>query len=109
MRPVDVQIRRDRYKFGATQMPEPHSLKVGDLVRFVTLPDEWTRPSYTIGAESIAFMKKMIRRSGPSRVAEVDEDGYPWIRARIRERGRIHYHSWMITESTGWRLVKRRT
>ena len=29
-------------------MPAPESLKVGDLVRFVALPDEWLRPRYTV-------------------------------------------------------------
>lgn len=89
-------------------MPEPQSLKVGDLVRFVTLPEEWSRPGYTIHAESISFMKDMIRRSWPSRVWMIDEYGQPWIQARIRKRTRTHYHSWAIMESTGWRLVNRR-
>ena len=78
-------------------MPKPQSLKTGDLVRFVAMPDEWSHPGYTVHAESITFMKKMIRRSSPSRVSEIDEYGYPWIDARIREHGRIHYHSWGMT------------
>jgi len=90
-------------------MPDPKSLKVGDLVRFVALPDEWSRTDYTISAGDIAFMKKMIRRSWPSRVSEIDEYGHPWICARMRERGRICHHSWAIMESMGWRLVKRHT
>jgi hypothetical protein len=86
---------------------EPESLKVGDLVRFVAIPDEWLSPGCTVHAESIAFMKKMVRRSWPTRVSEIDEYGHPWIHARIRERGRMRHHSWAIMESTGWRLVKR--
>jgi hypothetical protein len=53
-------------------------------------------------------MKKMIKRGRSSRVREIDEYGQPWIHARIRERGSIHYHSWAIFESTGWRRVNRR-
>jgi hypothetical protein len=89
-------------------MPDPKSLKVGDFVRFTALPDEWSRPGTGVHRESISFMKEMVRRTWPSRVEKIDEYGYPWIRARVRTRGRLYFHSWMITESTGWRLVKRR-
>lgn len=90
-------------------MPNPKTLKVDDLVQFVGLPESWSLPGIGVHADSRRFMKKLIRRSWPSRIYKVDSDGYPWIRAVIHERGRRHYHSWMITESTGWRLVKRRT
>lgn len=89
-------------------MPQPQSLKVGDLIRFVALPDEWSRPGRAVVPESIAFMQKMVTRRRPSRVAEIDEFGYPWINARLRECGTLRYHGWAIMESTGWRLVKRR-
>jgi hypothetical protein len=89
-------------------MPDPKSLKVGDLVRFVSIPTEWSTPGYTIHRDSVLFMKKMIKRGRSSRVREIDEYGQPWIHARIRERGSIHYHSWAIFESTGWRRVNRR-
>jgi hypothetical protein len=89
-------------------VPDPKCLKVGDLVRFMALPDEWSRPGYTVHLESVAFMRAMIRRAWPSRVVEIDEYGQPWIHARLRVRGRLHYHSWGIMESTGWSLVRRR-
>ena len=89
-------------------MPDPLSLKVNDLVRFTSLPSEWSEPEYRISQMSVRFMKKLIRRTWPSRICRIDESGYPWIEARILERGKLVYHSWMITESTGWRLVVRR-
>jgi hypothetical protein len=89
-------------------MPDPKSLKVDDLVRFVSLPEEWSRPGYTLLPESRLFMRKMIQRCWPSRVHEVDEYGNPWIHARVRERGKYRFHSWAVLESTGWRRVKRR-
>lgn len=89
-------------------MPDPKCLKRGDLVRFVSLPEEWSEKKFSISAESISFMKKMIKRSWPSRVCEIDEFGNPWISARIRERGRCRHHTWAIMESTGWRCVERR-
>jgi hypothetical protein len=91
-------------------MPEPGSLKVGDLVRFVALPDEWSQGGFSpVPPESLAFMKRLIRRTWPSRVYEIDEYGRPWIRARIRERGKMREHIWAIMESTGWRRVNRRS
>jgi hypothetical protein len=89
-------------------MADPRSLKVGDLVRFVTLPDEWSQPNCSVHPSTIAFMKTMVKRSWPSRVYEIDEDGYPWISARIHKRGKREHHFWMIAESTGWRVVTRR-
>jgi hypothetical protein len=90
-------------------MPDPKTLRVGDLVRFVAIPDEWSRPGYFVHPESVAFMKKMIRRPWPSRVYEIDEYGQPWILAKVRERGKLQTHTWAIFESTGWRPVKRRS
>ena len=89
-------------------MPDPKKLKVGDHIRFIALPEEWKDPKYGVPQESIDFMKTMISRSWPSRIAEFDAFGYPLIHARIRKRGRVYYHSWLITESTGWRKVRAR-
>lgn len=89
-------------------MPDPRKLKIGDRVRFVSLPEEWSRPNYTLHKECLAFMKAMIRRDFPSRVYQIDEFGIPWIAARMFRRRRWEYHTWGIFESTGWRLVKPR-
>ena len=88
-------------------MPDPKSLKTGDFVRFIALPDEWSRPGFTVHRESVAFMKSMIRRTWPSRIVGIDEYGVPWIHARVRVRGKLHFHGWGIMESTGWRRVAR--
>lgn len=89
-------------------MPDPKKLKVGDRVRFVRLPEEWSRPGTGVHRDSVAFMKAMIRRCFASRIYEIDKDGYPWIAARMLRRGRWQHHYWMIIDSTSWRLVHRR-
>jgi hypothetical protein len=89
-------------------MPDPKTLKVGDRVRFVCLPEEWSRPGIGIHRDSVAFMKAMIRRSYPSRIYKIDKCGLPWIQSRIWKRGRWESHYWSISDSTGWRKVKRR-
>lgn len=89
-------------------MPDPSKLKVGDRIRFVTLPDEWSQPGYRLPRESMAFMKHMLKRSYSLRIVQIDEYGVPWISARIRDRGRVKRHTWGILENTGWRKVERR-
>jgi hypothetical protein len=29
-------------------MPDPTTLKVGDRIRFIAVPDEWSRKGYTV-------------------------------------------------------------
>jgi hypothetical protein len=62
------------------KMPSPDTLKVGDRVRFIALPDEWNEPSYGIHPDSISFMKRMLKRATPVRVTMIDEFGTPWLR-----------------------------
>jgi hypothetical protein len=89
-------------------MPDPKLLKVGDRVRFVSIPTEWGAPGYVVPRDDMTFMKKMLKRTHPSRVHEIDYLGYPWIRAITRHRGKAVHHFWMIAESTGWRQVNHR-
>jgi hypothetical protein len=89
-------------------MPDPKLLKVGDRVRFVSIPTEWSAPGYDVPREDMTFMKRMIKRTRPSRVYQLDYLGYPWIRAVMRHGKKTVYHFWMISDSTGWRKVSRR-
>lgn len=90
-------------------MPDPKTLKVGDLVRFVELPAEWAAAGCAVSADSVELMKRLIGRPWPARVCRVDQEGYPWIRAVTIDGGRRFYHDWMIRESTGWRQVGNNT
>ena len=90
-------------------MPDPRKLKVGDRIRFVAMPDEWSRPNYTLPREDRTFMKRMIGRRYPSRIYEIDERGIPWIMARIKHGDKTRLHMWGISESTGWRRVKQQS
>lgn len=85
---------------------DPRTLRVGDRVRFVSLPRQWDAPEYRVDAEDVDFLQLLISRRRPCRVARVDEFGYPWIDARTRDPdGKTVYHSWRIAEWTGWRRV----
>lgn len=89
-------------------MPDPRSLRVGDLVRFVAFPEEWSRKGWTAPSASVSLMRRLIRRTSPSRIAEIDGAGLPCVHVRIRQRSRTTHHSWLIAETTGWRRVRRR-
>ena len=89
-------------------MPDPRKLRIGDRVRFIRLPDEWNEPGYQVHEESVEFMTALMKRRRSSRVCKIEEDGYPWIDARLRdEGGAIECHSWGIYEATGWVRVNR--
>jgi len=89
-------------------VPDPKTLRVGDLVRFVSIPEEWSQPGYRILPESVEFMERMIQRAWPSRVYEIDEFGHPWIAAKFKDEDNNLSHHWAIMESIGWRRVRRR-
>ncbi|MCA8942913.1 MAG: hypothetical protein KDB80_10175 [Planctomycetes bacterium] len=84
-------------------MPDPRQLRVGDRIRFVALPDEWSAPGYFVHDESREFLQALIDRGRPSRVRRIDDDGIPWIEARLRaDDGTIVHHDWGIREASGW-------
>lgn len=91
-------------------MPDSRTLRVDDRIRFVSLPEEWTNPKYTVQAESVAFMRTLIARKSSCRISKIKEDGYPWIEARTQmPDGTTEHHGWGIYEATGWRLVQKRS
>jgi hypothetical protein len=90
-------------------MPDPRTLRKGDKIRFIGIPDEWTIPGCKVPRESMRFMKHMLMRKFPSRIYEIDEYGYPWIAARFKIKGKIVHHTWVIKENTGWIKVRKRT
>ena len=84
-------------------MPDPADLEVGDRIRFVALPDEWTAPGFSVHEESVEFMRTLVARRHSSRVARIDDRGTRWIEARTRDgEGRTHWHEWDVRERTGW-------
>ena len=90
-------------------MPNPEDLKVGDKVRFIGMPEEWSDPHFRPPKKSKRFMKYLLQRKSPSLVSWIDEYGHPWIEARLTISGKHEHHTWAIFEKTGWRKVKKRT
>ena len=86
-------------------MPDPKTLKVGDKVRFISVPKEWSDPKITVHRDDVKFMKAIIARGRPSRIYEVDEYGTPWVAMRLQGLSGLEHHTWGIMEKTGWRKV----
>ena len=86
-------------------------LRVGDRIRFVSMPTEFSRPGYFVHPETLRVYRRLIERRRPVRVAfldDWDDSKAPWIRCQFRRKdGRIEYHSLMINHD-GWVRVKSR-
>ncbi len=89
-------------------MPDPKTLKVGDKIRFVSIPDEWSDPNVFVHKDDVKFMKAIISRGLPSRIYDVDEYGTPWVEMRLQGPDGLEQHTWSIMEKTGWKKVVRR-
>ncbi|NLS92407.1 MAG: hypothetical protein GXX96_09610 [Planctomycetaceae bacterium] len=83
-------------------MPDPKDLKLGDKVRFISRPDEWSQPDYCIDSDDIVFMDRLIVRGYPARVCRIDEHGNPWIQVRLKSDFEYEHDTWSIMESSGW-------
>jgi hypothetical protein len=87
-------------------------LRVGDHVRFVGLPMDFSKPGYYVHRDTLRVYRLLIERRRPARVAFLRDWGdwkVPWIRCRFRGKdGRIEYHSLAIDHDDGWVRVKHR-
>ena len=72
-------------------------LKVGDQVRFVAMPSEFSTPGYYVHPHTLSVYRRLIARRRPVRVFKIDEWKFPWIRCQFRRKdGRWEYHSLAI-------------
>jgi hypothetical protein len=84
-------------------------LRVGDRVRFVAIPTEFSRPGYFVHRDTLRVYRRLIERRRPVRVAYLDDWKLPWIRCQFRRKdGRIEYHSLAINHD-GWIRVRPRS
>jgi hypothetical protein len=87
-------------------------LRVGDRIRFVSIPAEFLRPGYRVHRDTLRVYQRLIDRRRPVRVASLEAWGKwpaPWIRCQFRRKdGSIEYH-WLMINHDGWVRVKRRT
>jgi hypothetical protein len=82
-------------------------LRVGDRIKPVARPPEWNRPDYHLPAETAALWRLLVARRRPLRVYEVDGQGAPWVRCRVRGPGRRWEHHFLAITHGGWVRVGR--
>jgi hypothetical protein len=78
------------------------SLRIGDRIQFVKIPNEWSKPGFKIQKSDIQFMELLIKRKRKFAIKNIDEYGTSWISFRIQINGKLEEHSWGIIEKTGW-------
>jgi hypothetical protein len=69
------------------------TLRVGDCIRIIGMPDEVWAPH----GETKALFQHLVDHLLPVKVCRVDEDGYPWIEyTHTSEDGTEYWESLMI-------------
>jgi hypothetical protein len=83
-------------------------LKIGDRVRIVHVPSDFTRPGYGIHRDTLRAYRRLIERGRPLRVYKIDDWDLPWVQFRFRRKdGRIEYH-YLAINHDGLVLVRLR-
>ena len=85
-----------------------YRLRVGDRVRIVRMPNDFSRPDYYVHATTRRVYRLLIARGRPLRVFKVDESGLPWVQCRFRRRnGSWEHHSLAINDDSWVRVATR--
>ncbi len=92
-------------------------LKVGDQVRLVHMPSEFSRPDCFIHRDTLRAYRRVIARVWPQRIFKIDAWGTPWISVRFRmKNGQCESHELAVNHDglvqvgarTGTRRVRKR-
>ena len=84
-------------------------LCAGGRIQIVRLPNEWEQPSYHVPPCTRRLYKKLIERQRPARICEIDDQGLPWMRCRIRDKvGAWEYH-WLAVTDDSWVRARSRS
>jgi hypothetical protein len=84
-------------------------LQVGDRVRIVQLPSDWSRPDWRVDASTRRLYRWLIERRRSVRVSRLDEYGQPWIWCRSRQSGGRWIHHALALADDSWVRVKPRS
>jgi len=83
-------------------------LKVGNRIRIVRMPSEFSRPGYSVAGFTKKLYRDLIARGRSLRIAEIDTDGRPWVSCRFRLKdGRWDYH-YLAVDDDSWVRVRHR-
>jgi hypothetical protein len=83
-------------------------LKVGDRVRLVHMPTEFSRPGYLIYPCTLRAYRRVIARRRPQRIFQIDAWGVPWISFRFRMKNGKWEGHWLAVNHDGLVLARHR-
>ena len=86
-------------------MPDPKLLKIGDKIKFISVPLEWNYPDYRVFPESKEFMDDLINQGEIVVINRIDEYNNPWFEVVIVRGNSKGENSWAVFESSGWVLA----
>jgi hypothetical protein len=73
------------------------TLRVGDRVKIVHFPYEFSKRDYTMHDETRAAYRHLIETKEELCVRHIDDEGYPWVKFTIRaDDGEEEFHSLML-------------
>ena len=86
-------------------MPDPKSLKIGDKIKFISVPSEWNNPDFMLYPESKEFMDDLINQNAIVVINRIDEYQNAWFDVVIVSGKSKGENSWAVFESSGWVFV----
>jgi len=75
-------------------------LKVGDRIRIVRLPSEFSRPDYQVHDDTIALYRHLIDEGCVLVVDEIDDKGRPRIEYEWNKPAGVEYHGLLINDDS---------
>jgi ribosomal-protein-alanine N-acetyltransferase len=66
------------------------------------MPSEFSRPGYHLSRETRRVYERLIARRRALRIADVDDAGRPWVRARFRRPDGTWEHHALSVDHDGW-------
>jgi hypothetical protein len=83
-------------------------LKIGDRVRLVHLPTEFSQPGYHLHRDTLRVYKRLVALRKTLTVNEIDSYRLPWVQFRLRREDGGYEHHFLAINHDGLVLVRRR-
>jgi len=80
-------------------------LQVGDRIRIVHLPCEFTSHDYTLHPETEWLYRYLIDSRTVLKIEKIDDDGYPWIEEVVVMRDGVESFEWLMVNHDGIEIL----
>ena len=79
-------------------------LKLGDRVRIVRIPSDFSLPGYYVDAETVALYEHLISEGSILTIDEIDDRGLPRIEFCWKKHNGDEFHGLALNDDS-WELV----